>query len=221
LQLWVIKLKKILFVAGFLKEKKDVERSEKYRSVLERELGRSVILFNYGDEPSERDLHQSAWELWSLYNEVKPCAIIAHSMGTLVVRDMLKFVTCFNETRIPIIFIEGPNNGIPLWKMILTSYHFPLTRKCVRNMWRGSIFMKNLILRDDISNNNILEIQGSFAQWWLTKSFIAGRGIFEKIPESKLVIFPEVDHRDLPANREVIMEIQKFLTPYLPTVTTK
>lgn len=206
-----------MFIAGFLKKREDVERSEKYRATLESELGRPVVLFNYGDEPSQRDIHQSAWELWSLYNETRPCAIIAHSMGTLVLRDMFEFI--MQEVRIPIILIEGPNMGIPLWKMILTSYRFPITRACVRDMWRGSLFMKNIRKRK--LSGNILEIQGSFAQWWLTKSFIPGRGIFEKIPESKLVIFPEVDHRELPVNREIIMEIQKFIFPYLPTVTTR
>lgn len=191
-------VKKVLFVPGFLRDPETVQFAE--RKVVElqplfRERGGEIVFSDcYGGQPSSLPLSEYAQRLAKEVENVQPDAIVAHSMGTLIVRASWKYYPHFYG---PIVFIEGPNMGAARWQLLLTG--FPLRLPCVKDMVRSSKFMKSL-KGDNLPHANLfVEIQGKLARHPL-----AGKVFYPLHYRGGFYCFSDVDHRELPTDKKTM-----------------
>jgi hypothetical protein len=198
-------LRKILFIPGFLKDQETVQLLE--QKVVEIQplfqyFGWKIIPSNcYGGEPSLLPISEYAKRVAEEIKEIRPDAIIAHSMGTLIIRGSWKHYRGF---RGPIVFIEGPNMGAAWWKLLITG--FPLWRACVRDMMPNSSFMESVKNDCPPQNNFVSEIHGR-----LSRHPLAGN-VFDPLPYSRTVLlFADVGHRELVTDKWTIKAVFSLL----------
>jgi hypothetical protein len=202
-------LKKIaLFVSGLLMSSKKVEREGRIIAEIQpafNAVGWEIIPSKFhGGKPTNKSLEEYRDYLAKEVADIKPDALIGHSMGTLLIRGLLE------EFDGPIILIEGPNWGAPWWKLLLSRY--PVWNKSIQGMIRkGFPWVKTskyiLKLEDiPIKSASVLEIHGALANSRL------GQDVFARIPyESCFANFPGVKHVALLTDRNVIDVVLNFL----------
>ena len=203
-------LRKIIFVPGFVRNPESVKLIEQRVAEIQpvfQDNGWEIVLSKYYDgKPSVDPISKYAKIVAEEIEEIQPDAIIAHSMGTLIVRGSWKY---YKDFRGPIVFIEGPNMGVAWWKLLITG--FPLWRVCVRDMMPRSPFMKSLenIWAWPPHQNFVLEIQGKFSRHPL-----AGN-VFEPLFYSRIILFfPEVGHRELVTDSRTIKSVLELIKSY-------
>jgi len=194
----------VLYVPGFQKKQKDVERGEKIvadNKKVFKDAGFELVLSEacYGGRPSYRPIASYGMDLKNEIERIHPLALFGHSMGCLEIQFAILRGLEFNG---PLVLTEGPNKGAAAWKLWLTG--FPLERPCVQDMLKKSSLIKEI--QGVKMPEHVLEIHGSLGEWWLSKD------IFEKLPGSRLEVFPGVDHRVLPRNPEVVKTVLKFIS---------
>lgn len=196
-------VKTVLYVPGFQKENNDVWRGEQIwaeNTPRFKEAGFQLIhsASCYGGRPSYRPIASYGMDLKDEIERIRPVALFGHSMGCLEIQFAVSHGLKFDG---PVVLTEGPNKGAAAWKLWLTG--FPLERPCVQDMLKGSSLVKEI--QGVKMPEHVLEIHGSLGEWWLSKD------IFEKLPGSKLKVFPGVDHRVLPRDPEVVKAVLQFI----------
>ncbi len=199
-------IRKVLFVPGFLKDPETVQIVERKVAELQplfQKRGWKIVLSDcYGGQPSSLSLFEYAQRVAREIENIQPDAVIAHSMGTLIVRGSWKHYPHFYGA---LAFIEGPNMGAARWKLLITG--LPLRLPCVKDMVPSSEFMKSL-KDDDVPQDNLfVEIQGKFA-----KHPLAGK-VFRPLPYCGgwFYSFPDVDHRELVTDKRTLEVLFRLL----------
>jgi len=211
-------LKQILFIPGFLRDKETVARVSQILEQVQpvfNEAGWEIVVSGYyAEQPTAHDLQTYADWIESEIRISQPRAIIAHSMGGLLVPEKLP------EQTLPPVIIESPLNGVTKrqFRIInllarlkgLGKSRFPLDNVSVQGMLRDSEFMENRRTKNFPWMRSMLQINGSlgtnFLARWDGDTFgkhTDDMGIYKE--------FPKVDHIGLLTNHEVICEIKKHL----------
>lgn len=143
----------------------------------------------------------------------RPNAIIAHSMGGLVLLDALrKLVAGGIPWKGKIVFIETPFNGAPSWKLKYTG--FPVDTNAVKDMFVDSDFMKQLDF-SVLNECQVLCIIGSFSNrgfgivGWLAKPVMDP---CKRVPKPCINKFDGIEHKALLKHQPAGDMIKSFFT---------
>ncbi|MFA5009608.1 MAG: hypothetical protein WC534_03500 [Candidatus Paceibacterota bacterium] len=199
-------MKTALFVPGFLKGAKDVKKAQLYAKKVEKIFSQydwKIMMADCYHGACNESINAYSRRLADQIACVDPQAIIAHSMGTLVVRGSWKYNREFSG---PIVFVEGPNAGVSWWKLLLFVKRYPIWRAAMRDTIKESSFMKD-IKEDNIPNfNKLLEIQGKFSQIFLARNVFVPLEYAERLEK-----FPLLGHRAIIIDEDVIKTIINFI----------
>lgn len=210
--------KKVLFIPGFLRDKERVARVsqilEHVQPLFNKEGWEIVVSNYYQGQPTDRSLEIYAGSVYAdiFYGEYR--AIIAHSMGGLLVPEKLPSHT------LPPVIIESPLNGVTrrqfriinlsAWLNGLGKSRFPLENISVQGMLRDSEFMENYRKKNFLWMSSALQING-----WLGTNFLArwDGNTFGNHTHTlgKYKEFPKIDHIGLLTNSDVICEVLSHL----------
>jgi hypothetical protein len=187
---------KILVVTGFENEIVDVQFVEQIFRDLSPEYAAEdieiVLSHVHTGIPSSVHIDDYAYVVAEELKNGDFNGVVAHSQGGMNLRASWK---CFKGFDGPIVFVECPHMGVALWKLMLMTIKgvYPLTRACIRDLWKWSKFMRSIKDDHPAHNNRVLFVLGSFSQWSLA------RDVFISPPyyRSREILFPTVGHREL------------------------
>jgi triacylglycerol esterase/lipase EstA (alpha/beta hydrolase family) len=204
--------KKVLFIPGFLRDEGRVARVsqilEHVQPLFNKEGWEIVVSNYYQGQPTDRPLEIYAGSVYAdiFYGEYR--AIIAHSMGGLLLPENI-------QGNIPVIIIESPWYGVLKWQFWVINLlarlkgegGFPLDSHSVQGMIRNSKYMNQKKLSPAWASR-ALQINGQLGTWLLARI----GNTFGKIPRArKYKEFPKIGHINLLTDPEVIQLVLDFL----------
>jgi len=190
---------RILFLTGFQRRPFNPFEKSKYLKEHLEQQGYKLYTSQYGNgQPMTKSLQVYIQQVAVEIQRIKPTAIIAHSMGGLIVRYLIEQKGYQIEK---LIMLETPNQGIPFW--LIKIGRLP-NWQSVRDMTKNSEFLKNL--NKDWQARRLhtryFQIGGIYSV--IFPQLFTLQGIPTKI-------FKTVTHSSLRSNKRVIGEIIEIL----------
>jgi hypothetical protein len=189
----------VLFLPGFQKRSFNaLEKAEAIKLFLENR-GWWVEVSNYGHgRPMNLPTSIYLEELRSEFEQIRPKAVVAHSLSGILVRCLIEIERMRGIERL--VMLESPHNGVPSWLLRIFGYpNWPV----IWEVKKGSKLLAHLNTapRGEI-DTRYCQIGGMLAT--------IAPGIF-KMSGAYVKDFPGVTHSGLRTNSMVLEEIARFI----------